>query len=66
VIRPQKVLVDCFLDDARAAVRALREQGWPVEIRVDYVPESRGYTVALRFDLPNMPIPREALGGEDA
>lgn len=58
--RPQKVLVDAFLDDARKAVTELRRQGWPVETTIEHIPETRGYRVTLTFELPPVPIPVEA------
>jgi hypothetical protein len=57
---PERVLIDAFMEDARKAVRLLREQGWPVETHIEHDAATLGYTVMLRFELPLLPIPREA------
>ncbi len=58
---PQQVLVQAATDAMRECGRTLRERGWPVELIVDYLPERRSYAVSLRFELPHVPIPVEAL-----
>jgi hypothetical protein len=59
VTEPQRALVDAAVDVLGAAAQSLRERGWPVELRVDHVPERFTYAVSLRFELPQVAIPSE-------
>ena len=62
ITEPQAVLKDAAMDAMRQAATELRKRGWPIEMIVDYLPETRTFAVSLRFELPHIPIPVEAKG----
>jgi hypothetical protein len=56
---PQRVLIDAATAAMREAGRSLRERGWPMELLVEHIPETDGYAVCLRFEVPFIPRPME-------
>jgi hypothetical protein len=66
VTEPQKVLVDAATDALRDAARDLRRRGWPVELLVEHVAVRDTFAVSLRFELPHIPTPIEAVEATEA
>lgn len=59
----QQTMLRAVQDALRRAGRDVREEGWPVEMLVDYVADRDTYAVLLRVELPPMPRPVDATDG---
>jgi hypothetical protein len=58
---PEQVLLRAAQEAMGDAGRSLRRRGWPVEMIVDRIPQRDTFAVSLRFELPHIPVPLEAL-----
>lgn len=63
MITPREAPLKAFLDAARPYVRALREEGWDIELQVDI--EEDIPVVHLIYRQPKMLVPVEAAKLED-